>query len=201
MTGTFIAGSRALTVQGRQEIRHFFSGIRSRLQWGPEQLQLDPAYPIVPVGQQVDYDHLCGPGGDRELLRTAMNMEGLYRNLEPMPGAVDAALAMEDAGLDVFFCSTPFATHATCASEKLASIEEHLGARWVPRVILTHDKTLVKGSVLVDDKPGVHGAMEPEWTHLVFDQSYNRCLVDAPRLREWKDWEQAIYPLLHMAAV
>ncbi|WP_227471671.1 hypothetical protein [Paenarthrobacter sp. YJN-5] len=163
-------------------------------------LQLDPNYPIVPLGEQMDYNHLCGPGGDRAILLQAMNTEGLYRNLDPMPGAVEAILAMEESGLNVFFCSTPFATHPTCASEKLASIEEHLGSRWVNRVILTHDKTLVRGDVLIDDKPGITGNMEPTWTHLLFDQSYNRALSDAPRLREWKDWEAALYPLLQMAA-
>jgi 5'-nucleotidase len=50
----------------------------------------------VPVGQQMDYNHLCHPGGDRDILLQAMNTEGLYRNLEPMPGAVDAVLAMEE---------------------------------------------------------------------------------------------------------
>ncbi len=28
-------------------------------------LELDPAFPIVPVGEQQDYNHLYGPGADR----------------------------------------------------------------------------------------------------------------------------------------
>ncbi|WP_427019376.1 5' nucleotidase, NT5C type (plasmid) [Pseudarthrobacter sp. P1] len=164
-------------------------------------LARDPRYPIVPVGQQLDYDHLCGPGGDRTVLAEVMDSEGLYLNLEPLPGAVDAILAMEEAGLDVFFCSTPFPTNPTCASEKLASIERHLGLRWVSRTILTHDKTLVRGDVLIDDHPGIIGAMKPAWRQLVFDQSYNRNLVDAPRMTGWKHWEKAIFPMLEMAGV
>jgi hypothetical protein len=39
----------------------------------------------------------------------------------------------------------------------------------VNRVILTHDKTLVRGDVLIDDKPGITGNMIPAWKHLVFD--------------------------------
>lgn len=31
-------------------------------------LQLDPSYPIVPVGEQMNYNHLSGPGGDRDVL-------------------------------------------------------------------------------------------------------------------------------------
>ncbi|WP_260680734.1 hypothetical protein [Arthrobacter sp. KBS0703] len=54
--------------------------------------------------------------------------------------------------------------------------------------------------MLIDDKPGITGNMTPTWQHLVFDQSYNRSLAEAPRLREWKDWEAALYPLLEMAA-
>lgn len=166
-------------------------------------LKHDPNYPIVPVGQQLDYNHLSGPGGDPEILAAAMNAPGLYRDLEPMPYAVDAVLEMEKAGLNVFFCTKPFLTHATCASEKLASVEAHLGKRWVDRVILTHDKTLVRGDILIDDHPDITGAMTPTWTQVVYDHSYNRVprLAHLPRLTGWRNWESVIYPALDMASI
>lgn len=42
-------------------------------------------------------------------------------------------------------------THLTCASEKHSSIREHCGDRWVPRTVLTNDKTFVHGDILIDD--------------------------------------------------
>ena len=36
-------------------------------------------------------------------------------------------------------------------------MEEHLGSEFTKRVILTRDKTLVRGDVLIDDKPTIGG--------------------------------------------
>jgi 5'(3')-deoxyribonucleotidase len=58
---------------------------------------------------------------------------------------------MEESRLKVFFCSTPFATRPPWAYDKLPSIEEHLRSRRVNHFILTHDKTLVRGDLLIDD--------------------------------------------------
>ena len=36
------------------------------------------------------------------------------------------------------------------------------------------DKTLVRGDVLIDDKPHVTGSNAPTWQHLLYDAPYNR---------------------------
>ena len=70
----------------------------------------------------------------------------------------------------------------------------HLGKSWVDRIILTRDKTLVRGDILLDDAPQAKGSsLEPVWEHVYFDQPYNRPGVsDADpsrrRLVAWKDW-------------
>jgi hypothetical protein len=48
------------------------------------------------------------------------------------------------------------------------------GFRVHQAVILTRDKTLVRGDVLVDDKPEIGGLATPHWRHLLYDQPYNR---------------------------
>ncbi|GAB2734375.1 5' nucleotidase, NT5C type [Sinomonas soli] len=158
-------------------------------------LELDPAFPVIRPGDQHTWDMLCGPTGDRDILRRAMDAPGLYRDLQPMPGALDALEAMEAAGLAPFLCSAPFPTHATCTSEKLASVQEHFGPKWAQRTILTLDKTLVHGAVLVDDKPVITGARTPEWTQVVFDQPYNQG-TPGPRLHSWEAWEDVVLPVV-----
>ncbi|MGM0931630.1 MAG: 5' nucleotidase, NT5C type [Actinomycetota bacterium] len=37
-----------------------------------------------------------------------------------------------------------------------------------------HDKSLVRGGILIDDKPEINGAHVPARKHLMFDQDYNR---------------------------
>ena len=40
---------------------------------------------------------------------------------------------------------------------------KHLGRDATNRLILTKDKTLVHGSLLIDDKPRILGAVKPRW--------------------------------------
>lgn len=93
------------------------------------------------------------------------------------------------------FYSSLYITHLNCASEKLESIREHLGDRWVPRTILTNDKTFAHRDILIDDHPAIKGAHTPSWKQFVFDRPYNRHL-DLPRMSEWRNWREAVLPML-----
>ena len=59
--------------------------------------------------------------------------------------------------------------------EKYEWVENYLGDAWVKRIILTRDKTLIKGDYLIDDKPVITGVeRSPEWEQIVYDRPYNR---------------------------
>lgn len=111
--------------------------------------------------------------------------QGFFENLAPIDGAVSALHEMLNAGLDVRICTAPINAYRHCVSEKFAWVEQHLGSEWVKRVILTKDKTWVRGDVLIDDKPDITGALTPTWVHYVYDQPYNK-MVDKPRV-SWTD--------------
>jgi 5'-nucleotidase len=69
-------------------------------------------------------------------------------------------------------------------------VEEHLGSDFTKRIILTRDKSLVRGDVLVDDKPEIRGLATPNWQHILYDQPYNRCL---PGVRmTWRNWRHVL---------
>jgi 5'-nucleotidase len=78
---------------------------------------------------------------------------GFFRNLAPFPGAVRAAKAMRAAGYEVFLCTIPLPDSRHCVQETLDWVGEHLGDDWRDRVIVTNNKFLVAGDVLIDDKP------------------------------------------------
>jgi len=62
--------------------------------------------------------------------------------------------------------------------------------------MIVRDKTLVKGAILIDDKPQVSGIVEqPEWTHVIFTRSYNKDRKGVPRLNRWSEWRQVVVPL------
>lgn len=76
-------------------------------------------------------------------------------------------------------------------AEKYLWVEKHLGREATNRLILTKDKTLVRGDILIDDKPHIAGAMRPQWKHIVYDAPYNRERKDVPRMT-WQNWRNVL---------
>lgn len=130
---------------------------------------------------------------EREKFRSAMTIPGFYAGLTPMPGIRDALHEMLDLGHDVHIVTTPDSTNPTSHSDKFHWLERHLGEGWGKRAVMTHDKTLIAGDVLIDDKPDVAGALTvPPWRHVVFDAPYNRHIEDRQRLSSWHDWKEVV---------
>lgn len=99
---------------------------------------------------------------------------GFFAALPPMPGALAAMQNLLAAGHDVRICTSPINDYRHCVTEKLQWVAAHLGSDWVQRVILTKDKTWVRGDILIDDKPHISGSLTPLWTHWLYDAPYNR---------------------------
>ncbi len=115
--------------------------------------------------------------------------KGFFRALTPIPGAIQALNHLESVGCEVFIVTAPIRTPHS-ASEKLEWIASHLGDAWVHRTILTRDKTLVQGDVLIDDNPRVAGVCTPPWEHILFDQPYHQ---DVPKRRlNWENYREIL---------
>lgn len=130
-----------------------------------------------------------------EAVKHVMELPGFYRDLEPAPGAAEVLNAILDQGDEVFICTTPYITNPTCASDKIDWVEKHIGAGWGKRMIITSDKTAVRGDILIDDKPEITGAFIPTWEHVLFSQPYNLTVDDGRRridsLYQWKELTRA----------
>lgn len=105
------------------------------------------------------------------------NRRGLFARLLPMPGAVQSAIILKDRakaeGIDVMVCTSPHVLNRSCHSDKSNWLWSIMGLEWSKSAIMTKDKTLVQGVVLVDDKPQVTGSAKPTWEHIIFDAPYN----------------------------
>ena len=77
----------------------------------------------------------------RETVDEIYTSPGFFRELRPIAGALDA----------VRICTSPLNQYRNCVPEKHEWVERHLGAEFVGRMIVTKDKTLVHGDVLVDE--------------------------------------------------
>lgn len=120
-----------------------------------------------------------------------MNHPGIYRDLEPYEGAVEAVKEAQYLGHEVFFVSAPWVTNPTGASDKYAWVEEHFGLDMAKKLVLARDKTIVSGDILFDDKHPIPNREKSTWTQVYVDAPYNQ---EQPGLRiqdwttdEWKD--------------
>lgn len=127
----------------------------------------------------------------KELINEVVdNRTHFFYRLPPIENAIFqlnrlAELASQE-GIDVRICTAPHVENRTCHSDKANWAERHLSYQWAKNMIMTHDKTLVQGLVLVDDKPHVKGIMTPTWQHIVFDAPYNQA-SGMPRVSGWND--------------
>jgi len=136
---------------------------------------------------------------DRQSVLSVVASAGLYESLQPLPGALDALRAMVQLGADVRLVTSPHPTcPGPCALEKYSFVRKHLGDSWIERLIITRDKTLVHGDLLVDDKPKITGTFSlgqnrpTPWTHVLFSQPYNEAVQEKPRLSKWSDWQSVL---------
>ena len=116
---------------------------------------------------------------------------GFISNLPPVPGAIEAYRELLALGMDVRICSSPLRQYENCVAEKYQWVERHLGRAATERLILTRDKTLVQGDLLIDDRPRVEGGARPRWRHIIYDAPYNRHETGRPRLT-WSNWRNVL---------
>ncbi|KAM3591520.1 uncharacterized protein V6R79_003107 [Siganus canaliculatus] len=101
-----------------------------------------------------------------EKAMTIWESQNFFIELEPLPGGVEAVQEMARMeNTDVFICTSPIKHYKHCPSEKYAWVEKHLGHDFLEQVILTRDKTVIAGDILIDDKPDILGE---DYVHLQF---------------------------------
>lgn len=131
---------------------------------------------------------------ERAIVAEVFASPGLFAELAPIDGAVEAAHEMLAEGHDVRIVTAPMTSNPTCLDEKRHWVVEHLGESWLERLVITRDKTIVRGDILIDDRPSVTGDMAPEWEHVLFGRyPYNRGVTGCRRLGSWaEDWRTLV---------
>ena len=153
-----------------------------------------PDVAVVPAEKRLNWDITADyPAAVKDKVTSINGVKGFFEGMKANAGGVEALKAMVAAGHNVLIVSAPDPNYyAQCSQEKYNWVEKHLGAEWRSRVILTRDKTTVRGDFLIDDKPHCDaGAMKPEWAHVVFDQTYNKSKA-GKRLTSWSEWKDTL---------
>lgn len=88
----------------------------------------------------------------REDMQFPQSQYGFFVNLEPVEGAIEAMEKLSEK-YDVWILTRPSMENPMCYTEKRVWVEEHLGKKWVKKLILSPDKSLLIGDYLIDDNP------------------------------------------------
>ncbi len=134
----------------------------------------------------------------KDRVKEIQESEGFFENLPPIRGSIQGVLKLDShPRVDVLICTSPLTEYKFVLREKYAWIERHLGREWVKRIVLTKDKTVVDGRVLIDDRPEITGIRDkPYWEHILFDQPYNRSIQNKRRLTCWSQVDDLLASLL-----
>jgi 5'-nucleotidase len=151
-----------------------------------------PDKPYVPLeARKTFYVKDSYPEELKPLVVEILLESSFFRDMLPMQGAIEALHEMQAMGWEVFICTSPLSTYRNCVLEKHEWVEKFLGPSWVRQVVLTKDKTIIKGDVLIDDKPAITGVEErPEWEHILYDRPYNQGI--AKRRMTWENWKDIL---------
>ncbi|KAM9750543.1 5'(3')-deoxyribonucleotidase, cytosolic type isoform 2-T2 [Dama dama] len=120
-------------------------------------LQRFPGEPYVPLEERrgflarEQYRALRPDLADK--VASVYEAPGFFLDLEPIPGALEAMREMNDMqDTQVFICTSPLMKYDHCVAEKYRWVEKHLGPQFVEHIIMTWDKTVISGDILIDDK-------------------------------------------------
>lgn len=131
------------------------------------------------------------PNGLNQDIRSVLSSPGFFANLKPIPRAKEALEKMQKLGHEVLICTSPISEYENCVLGKYRWVAKNLGFDWTKKVIMTKDKTLIFGNILIDDKPEYKGMRKPAWIHALFDAPYNRHAKTKLRIT-WKNWEKIL---------
>jgi len=81
------------------------------------------------------------------------HIQGLFRNCEPIDGAIDAVNKLHESGkYDLFIATSAPWGNPMSAMDKRFWIEDHFGNLFHKKMFVTHRKDLLLGDYLIDDR-------------------------------------------------
>lgn len=109
---------------------------------------------------------------------------GFFANLALKPEAFKSYRHLVNCGITVKFLTAPSVYNPLSYMEKRISIEKHFGFEACYDLIICHDKSLLRGDVLVDDKTNSHKQSEFQGELIHFGSE------------QYKDWPSVVTRIL-----
>ncbi len=109
-------------------------------------------------------------------------LKGFFEDLPIIEGSYNAISKLSEK-YDIYFLSTSPWSNIYASSEKRIWLEKHFGDLAFKKLILSHNKGLLKGDYLIDDRL-LNGVTEFEGEHIHFGTS------------KYRNWESVLKYLL-----
>ncbi len=132
--------------------------------------------------------------GRADLIQKIIYKEGFFESLKPVKGAKEAVAEMRRLGHSVFILTSPGISYPHAAIEKFKWVEKHFGKDMLERLIVTPAKPIIRGDILIDDRPEIPYAEHAQWEHVLYEKSYNKGVEDRRRLT-WDNWQDILSEL------
>lgn len=95
--------------------------------------------------------------------------EGFYKDLPPIPGAIDAFKRLCNK-YEVYILTAPSWENPSCYIDKRLWVEKYLGDLAYKRLIISNDKSLFTGRAIIDDRTK-YGVTKFKGEHIQFGTS------------------------------
>lgn len=136
------------------------------------------------------------PTLNRNEIFDVLTEEALWERIEPLPGAVEYLKKLIDDGHKIVIVTS--ASPETVSLKLNKVLFKYFPYLTYKDVIITSQKQMVIGDVLVDDAP--HNLENGNYLKLLFDASHNQTYdsKDVVRVRNWEETYEAINYYAHI---
>ena len=123
-------------------------------------------------------------------------MDSFWYGVKPKSGASDALQKLIGAGHKVYVVTS--SSHETLSTKMTAVLFKYFPFLTWGDVIITSNKQLIRGDVLVDD--GVHNLVDGKYAKILFDAPHNRNYnAEANGMRRVCNWDEAYAAICELA--
>ncbi len=109
----------------------------------------------------------------RKFARSVVDRTHWFAELPVVKGAVDGVLALQTLGVDVWVVTKPLEANPHCRDDKAKWLRTHFGTAMEHKLIITPDKSLIHGAVLLDDAPKLSWFSDASWRPVIFPSVFN----------------------------
>ena len=127
------------------------------------------------------------PGLSAEQIFEAPSSDDFWKTVIPLPGAVEGLKTLIDENHDVYIVTATW--YGTLKAKMEYVLFKYFPFIKWDKVIITSNKQLVKGDVLIDDGP--HNLIGGDYKKILFDAPHNRSFdeksIGAVRVHNWEE--------------